>query len=463
MKERSPGNGSEREEKSDLEETPLGLITDEEIRALLSPFGESPATQTEPALIVEERLEEKEALATGLRGAGVPVVFARNAFVAADMLRSGSFRAFVVALEALPPEAETFLGRVRRRTPSVSLCFVRNPGERMPDVEGADVLARPLADRDISRLASRLSTGTGSDRGQSGGPPGEERGESAGGTRNEPAPKPGPDLPSREPRLDPLAAVKAALEARLAGEEVVEGLARWAAAEPTIRGAARLVEDFEASLLRITGEWPSERRQMGLQLLHLLEERRHDPTRSAFLGSFSFFPGRSRGQGGLALFHEDPEEGRAFLDRLAPLLPLLDSLERGEASPASARARFVALLDSRMRASERAGSRLGILLLRGGGKDDPEQIAEGLRGLLRGGDWVETVDSTAYVILDQPNEEGFTALGRRLRALPGVDRLQVAALGWAPGDEGAEALVERAERILRSGGRGGDLPDLTPR
>jgi hypothetical protein len=262
---------------------------------------------------------------------------------------------------------------------------------------------------------------------------------------------------------DPLLAVRSLLEAKVGGRDLEAGLRRWAECDSTIRGLVELQEGPEEWQLRVRAPERDEGRRMASLLLDQLGRSAKDLVEPVSLGPFSVFP-ISRELGScLALWHHDEEAGREVLRKLQPLLPLIGMLPEttkpGEAE--TGRERFVALLASRMRAAERTDGRLGVLLMGAAPGDTPLQVYQILRALLRGGDWIEIVGNCVYVILDQPGKKVFAALGQRLRQLPGVDRLQVVALGWNPTEGNAEKLVERAERILEEGGRGEVLPGVS--
>lgn len=215
--------------------------------------------------------------------------------------------------------------------------------------------------------------------------------------------------------------------------------------------------------VRARASEPGERRRVVLLLFQHLDALEDPLDQPVAAGPFSVFPAGPAWDGCLALWHRDEEASRKLVDRLAPALPLLDRLVPSPAprSETDARQRFVSLLSSRMRGAERRKGRLALLLMETVEGDDPGQVRNLLRSVLRGGDWVEEVGRRVYTILDEPDKRVFEALGARLRALPVIERLQVVALGWSPQEGNAEELVDRADRIMAEGQSGEILPGVT--
>lgn len=437
--------------------SPLASITNEEIGALVSPLGATPDASPAPVLVVSSLLEEKDRLLQELRRLGVPAVVARTCHLALDLLRASRFRAFVAAMADLPANYGPYVARLQSEAPGLPAYLIRDPDERVLPVP-ATVVTRPLSGPTLEGLlAALVPEAAPASRAAARTAPRSARAV-PGATAPESSPTAGP----QGGHCDALPAVRAALEAVATGQEASEGLRRWAETDPSVLGTVGLHEEDGASNLRASGGDPGKRHEMVLMLLRMLEEDSPESNRPRALGPFSLFPAPPGGAGTLAILHRDEGTGQAFAEQMSTILSLVDRL-RSPASegPANSRERFVALLESRMKAAARSGGRLGVLLLEGSEHDEPAGLATALRGILRGADWVESVgDHLVYAILDQPKQEVFTVLGERLRTLPGVDQLQVVALGWTPRDGDAEALVQRGERILRTGGRGKSLPEL---
>lgn len=438
---------------------PAGRVTDEEMRALLGPLEPGRDPEGMPVLLVADRLEDQDRIVDFLRSAGISSVAARNGYVALDLLRVGRFRALVLAAAALPPNAADYVARARSVNTSLPICLIREPGEAGLTVEAYST-TRPLTERALRQLFPFLDVPTpvpssGSDAfaaapgsSEAAGRP--EDGDASRGAGN-----------SRVAAAVALSAAKAALEARLGGRSLRDGLRLWAAEEPSILGLVELREAQQRTVVEAVGPKPPRGREMIGLLLSGLGKNPGGGERARSVGPFSVFAEDGDVESLLALGHADQAEGESFLDQFSPFLPLLDQVVRRTDEPETeARRRFMSFLESRMCSVERIGGRLGILLLRCRGVEAARTLTEGLRQVLRGGDWVETVGPCAYVVLDQPNQEAFSALGARLRGLPGTEGLRVAALGWTPDGGSAEELLARAEDLLEKGRPGQAVPGL---
>jgi hypothetical protein len=256
-------------------------------------------------------------------------------------------------------------------------------------------------------------------------------------------------------RSDALLAVQALLEARIAGEGLAGGLRRWAANDPAIRGVVEVEEDPAEWRLRARTREESQRRRMVRLLLEQLEEAHPAVREPRTRGAFSLFP-LPKGSG-LALWHEDAASARQALERLRRIFPLIARLEKkGQADPApGARDRFIALVESRIRAAERRQGRLGLLLLETAAGESPAALAHAVGQVLRSSDWVDVVGNRVYVILDEPTPDVLRALDTRVQESPEIDRRRMVVLGWDASKGRAAEFVGRAEGILHKQATGG--------
>jgi hypothetical protein len=267
--------------------------------------------------------------------------------------------------------------------------------------------------------------------------------------------------PSR--RADALLAVQALLEAGIAGEGLAGGLRQWAANDPAIRGVVEVEEDPAEWRLRARAGEKSQRRRMVRLLLEQLGETNQWVREPRTLGEFSLFP-LSNGSG-LALWHEDEADARQTLERVRRILPLIVRWEKkGQDDRASrARERFIALVESRIRAAERRKGRLGLLLLETAAGESSAALAHAVGQVLRGSDWVDVVGHRVYVILDEPTQDVLSALATRLKASPEIDHRRMVVLDWDSTKGRAAEFVGRAEEILDQKATGrGPVPRLSP-
>jgi len=416
-------------------------------------------------LLLAARPEDAPPLAARFQEAGVPVRQALNCYAALDLLRAHPYRGLVVWASALPEDLSWYRSRLREIDPTLRLCIVRDREGRTPppDLPWVDPASGETSFR---RLLAHLALPSRPDRSSAAAPlremeriqeevpPGLPASTSHVAVERTSAP------PARQP--DPFLAVSALLEARLAGEPPEEGLLRWALQDPGLRGWVRQEENGETRL-RASADPEEDRKSMVLLLLEQLAATEPAAREPASYGPFAVFPGTLAEGSWVAVWHRDEAAAERTIHALQPLIPLLRELAPG--SPHiwgdGARDRLASLLASRMRAAERRQGRLGLLLFEGGQAADATRLCKVLRALLRGGDWVEPIGSRAYVILEEPDQRVFAALGSRLRELPGIDRLRVVALGWTPLEGNAGELLDRAESILGSGGQGEGLPGVT--
>ncbi len=406
---------------------PAGVLSDDEIQALLGP---GPAPGADPVLVLCSDPAEVALLEDRLRASNRPAVTAADRYEALDLFRARPYAGVVAAAEVLPPDPDWYLDRFREVDPAVHIAVLHDPGAE-PPAGAAVAVSRPLTRDKVDLLVP-----------PAGSPPPPPAPE-------EPAVPPGPAVPGRPPGL-----VQALLEARVRGEGVAEALRRWADAAPEVLGWAEMENGGGEWRVRARagGQHP---RRLVLRLLQALDGRDGHIDGPLAVGPFSLFPEQGPGRRYLALRLPDAGASRALVAGIGPLLPLLDRL--APASPrlgeGDARERFVALLGSRMRGVQRRRGRLALLVVEVPAGDEPGRVCSLLRSVLRGADWTESVGSRVYTILDEPDERVFAALGARLRTLPGIERFRVAALGWSPADGGdAAGLLARADRMLAAGG-----------
>ncbi|ROR34559.1 GGDEF domain-containing protein [Inmirania thermothiophila] len=399
-----------------------GLVSEQELRALL---GQEPTPGPGPVLVLHPDEGERDLLGRLLHGHGIPAVTTGDPEDALELLGIGGHRALVAAQEGLPEGMARFMERLRGTAPGLPLYLLRDPAP-LPAPAGWTVIERPLTEETAEALLSALGAAPAA-----------------------------PAEAEADPRADrrALDAVVHLLAARADGADLAAALRDWAQTEAGVHGLVEVRETPHEARYRVRGAGVAERRRMLLLLLQGIEEAGgEDPGRREAVGPFAILPVDEGGGGYCALWHEDPDEGRALGRRLRPLLQHLRRLRPSPAATEAARRRFVSLLDARIRAVGRHGGRLALLLIE---DEDAETLAAELRRVLRGGDWVEAIGERVHVILEQPDEAVFRALGRRLRGVADLDRLRVAALAWRPGEGDAETVLARAERALAEGGAEG--------
>ncbi|MFQ5654830.1 MAG: hypothetical protein ACE5GW_08880 [Planctomycetota bacterium] len=440
------------------------LLSQEELRELLSPFREGEGGDA--LLLLSDRPEEAETLSAGLMSHGVAVVPASNRFTALDLLRGRRYLALVAAIDALGPDASTYVERLREIDLELQILFLRGHRDPPPPGEGV-LLERPLDEDTIAGIVDALGLA----------PPEEEEhgraepepaaaeaidggdaeaaavtapaagaaGEEAGVTPEEEVEKP---AAAALAAADPLSVLEVLLEARVAGEDLDEALRRWARVNPGIRGRVELLAGEEEWTLRAWAPVEAERRRMVRSALDHLAGERTEAGETLSAGPFSIFPPFTPGAPSIALWHREPRQGAELARRLRPLIPLIRQLTAGKEEEGVAREGFIEHLESRMRAAERRDGRLGILLVEIPRPGDLTDTRRRLRALLRGADWVEEIGGRICAILEQAEAGVFESLGPRLEAVPGSGELRVVGLRWTPAAGGAAALLERAEGIL---------------
>jgi hypothetical protein len=445
-----------RPARGEGEPGPESVLTPEERRALLSP---APAAEGYPVLVLAPGPDQLSSLADSLRDRGLAVIPALNCFAALDRFRRQPYAGFVAFAASLPPDVGWYLGRLRGVNPGVRICLIRD-GRAEPLPAGVAAVGPGLPGEELDRLVAFLGVASLPEARK--GVAGETRG--AGGQRPffpasleaEPPDTP----PSGELRPpDPFLAIRLLWEARLEGRPMEDGLLRWAGEDPAVRGWVDQRDQGGELQLRAAADTGEDRAGMLTALLDRLGslgERVVEPTA---LGPFGIFPRGEGEDGWVALWHREDAAAAHMVRGLHGLAPLLASVREGTPVPCG-RERFVSLLGSRMRAAERRGGRLGLLLFAPGGDGEVARLSKMLRALLRGGDWVEPLGDRVVVILEEPERRVFSALGARLRELPGVDGLRVVALAWTPLEGSSARFLEKAEELLESGDHGEGIPGL---
>lgn len=434
------------------------VVTEDEIREVLSPLGESGGSDLAPVLLLAARPEDERWLAAFFEGRGVSVATANSSHLAFDLFRAHPYSAFVASRDALPSDPAAYLDRLRAVDGSIRFVVLQE-AEEDPLPAPVRTVARPLSETSLDPVfgfppATRPASGPAVVKSAAPRPRPVPDASDSGATTAPPTPARGSG-----PRPEPLRAVQALLEARLNGRDFGEGLRRWATTDPAIHAWVEAREGAESEFQVGGGDRDQRRRTLAAFLEHL-DGWDEGSGEAAARGPFTLFPLSPQGRRVAALLHADSGAAEEALAGLRPFLPLIDMVTPPETSgdADAARGRFVALLESRMRAAQRGAGRLGILVLEGASGDRPREMGQALRSLLRGGDWVEPVGRRVYAILDCPDGEVFHSLGERLQELPAADRMRVVALGWQPGDGEAGDLAARAERLLAEGSRGDLLP-----
>ncbi len=432
--------------------SPRALLTDEERRALLGPDIPSGADPI-PVLLLLPRPEEERFAAAFLRRRGADVVAAPDAYAALDLFRVRPFPVFLCAADAVPSAPSWYASRVRGASPDVRIAWVCEAGAERGALPGRTV-RRPLTEPVLEELWEEVGRrpGTGVRPGSTPAAAPAPGGEAGVGVST--SVRSGPDL---------LAGVEAILESRAKGGDLRDALNAWALRDPAVRALLEVQEDAEDWRLRVQAPPSDDRPGLARRLLENWQEV-GGAAEPAAAGPFWVFPLPQPPGARFALFHEGAADAPAGLERLRALMGLVDRVAAGvpSAEPAG-RDRLRSLLESRMGAARRRDGRLGLLVLRPGPGESPEQLCRVLRAALRGGDWVERVGDRVYAVLEETDRGTFDALGERLRDLPGVHRARVVALGWNPAEGDAARLLERAERILTEGGAGEALGGLSGR
>lgn len=123
---------------------PRSLLSHDEIRELFSPLaGPGGGGGGDPVLILTDRAEDAEIVASDLAARGVAVVYALSRYSAIDLFRQRSYQAVISSPEAWGENALTFLDRFRAVDPKVRFGFICDPEEAMP-LPQAMRLQRPL-------------------------------------------------------------------------------------------------------------------------------------------------------------------------------------------------------------------------------------------------------------------------------------------------------------------------------
>jgi hypothetical protein len=455
------GTGSPPEDRG--EHQPASVLSGEELRALLSPAPGEGAT--DPVLLLAPQPEDASPLRARFQEAGVAVLGTVNCFSALDLLRARPCRGLVAWASALPADLTWYRSRVREIDPALRLCVVQDREDRSLPADLPRV-GPALGEAAFQKLLDHLGVSASRPRvsapAHHGAAP--RASEPTPKQTREVSPSTAPPQPpeQRTSQPDPFLAVRALLEARLAGKSPEEGLLRWARQDPGLRGWVRQGEEKGEIRLRAAADPGGDRKSMVLVLLEQLAQGGPSLREPVSFGPFAVFPHSLAKGSWVAVWHRDAAAAERTVRGLQAVIPLLRELApvTPHAPGDRARDRLVSLLGTRMHAAERRQGRLGLLLFEGR-RDDAAQLCKVLRALLRGGDWVEPIGSRVYVILEEPDQRVFAALGSRLRELPGVDRLRLVALGWTPLEGDAGQLLERAEGILDSGGQGEGLPGVT--
>lgn len=450
------GRNTDRPARGEGVPRPESVVTPDELRALLSPVR---SVEGYPVLLLAREADQLSPLAALLRSRGFAVTPAVNCFAALDWFRRQPYASFVAFAACLPPDVGWYLGRLREVNPEVRVCLVRD-GAPKPLPPEVPTVGPELSDEELERLVVLLGPPSLPEVGKAPAKStaGAGRAEPVVSTRLEAEPRATPP-PGKPPAPDPFLAVRFLLEARLEGRALEEGLLRWAEEDPAVRGWVDRRDQRGELLLRAGGDAGEDRTGMLTALLDRVQTLGGGVTDPTALGPFALFPHTGGYDGWVALWHREPEAAEQIVRGLRQLRPLLASVRGGQPAP-SGRERFVSLLGSRMRAAERSRGRLGLLLFAPAQDREVARLAKMLRALLRGGDWVEPMGDRVYVILDEPERRVFSAIGARLRELPGLERLRVVALAWTPLDGSAARFLEKAEKLLEAGDQGEGVPGL---
>ena len=432
--------------------SPASALTREEIDALLGSEA-SQAEDPKAILLVPSGPNRAMALRREFGAHGVPFVVCSTPYEALDLSRKRPWAALIADLAALPPNPDWYFARLRRVDPKIRLCFLSDGSPNPPPSEGP-TFGWPLKEADWENLRRLVSAGAPPQPE----PPGKvpERDSEPPPAVIRPPPQPDPNPPG--PPTDPLRAVQTLLEALVDGETMREGVERWALHDPSIRGTVVVEDDPKTLRIDARANVRGERAGMVRALLESLGEPGRLLAETTSLGPFSVIP-TSGGDAApyVAVWHQDPETARKTLRRLGPVLDLIRRLERVSAPGATGgRDRFLALLASRMRAAQRRGGRLGIMIFESGTTSETLHLSRALRSALRGEDWIEVAGSRIYAILEEADQGRCRALVGRLKGLPRLQGLRIVALGWKPLEGSAEDLLDRAERLLA--GSGGEPP-----
>ncbi|MDF1554915.1 MAG: hypothetical protein P1P84_17740 [Deferrisomatales bacterium] len=457
-----------------------GLLSAEEIQELLAPLDVEATPALQPVLVLTKHPREAERVILHLMHHAVPVVPTEKWEDALGLLENRRYAGVVATAAALGPDPAHAVEYLRTFHPGLALCVIVDPAHQRHSI-AASVVERSEMEAGLDRFLAQLggdpepTVGSAPPKTAAFTPPprqGQRLRLMENVTRSEPSrkdpirPQPETGAPQGEsvaPGVtfppagasgpDPLLAVQALLEAKASGEDLVAGLRRWAERDPAILGVAECHLDEAEWRLRATTPIVGERHRMLLLLLDHLGSPSAVPEEPATAGPFSLIPLFRSPRSCVALWHQDATAGSELLRRLRPLLPLIQALpeKREDETEAAVRERFIALLESRMRATDRGEGHLGMLLVEAPEGESPALLCRDLQSALRGGDWIEVVGTRLYVILDHPGKGTLAAIGARLRKLPASDSLQVVALSWDPSQGRAAALVRTAERLLEQG------------
>ncbi len=453
---------------------PSGFLSAEEIQELLAPLDVAQTAAPQPMLVLTNHPRDAERIIMHLMQHMVPVVPIEEWNDALRLLENRRYRGFVGTAAALGPDPVQSAEYLLTFHPGLELCVIVDPLDEVHSI-AATVVARPELEAGLDRFLEQLGEmphATGEPAMPvSADPTPPPRGRRRLRLMESVAPQTGPTVEERirpppaaetppaaehSSGPDPLLAVQALLEAKAVGEDLVAGLRRWAERDPAILGVVECHLDEAEWRLRAATPVVGERHHMLLLLLDHLGSPPAVPEEPATAGPFSLIPLFRSPRSCVALWHQDATVGSDLLRRLRPLLPLIQALpEKPEdENEAAVRELFIALLESRMRATDRGEGHLGILLVEAPEGESPALLCRDLKSTLRGGDWIEVVGTRLYVILDHPGKGTLAAIGARLRELPASERLRVVALSWDPSQGRATALVGTAERLLEEGGLG---------
>ncbi len=467
------------------------LLSREELKELLTPIGAEPGRGgDEPAhavLLVSERPDDAEQLASHLKARGTQLIPAANRFAALDQFRRRAFRGVIATLDSVGNDASLFLTRLREVNAKIQVGFIGDPGSAESPLGRRMAMAGPLVERplDPARLEQLLAfvppgrsatpepvapVASVADRAAELSQAATESGAAARTPLAEAAPQ--GSSPAAAPGLAPARtgpdlglAMRALLEARVANEGLGPAMRRWFEADAGLDGLASLVREGGGRDHTLHTRARSE--DAGLRLLR---DMANLPPRSSgrnpdSVGAFCVFSdpdhaGRSFAVSGGREGVPFPEAVRSALEGLLPLvrklgpLGVVASTAPGVASSGQFRRSLLRLLDARMRSSERHDARLVLVVAEGiATAADPARLDPILRTVLRGSDWIEQDGRRVYAILERPERGWRAALAARLRGHAESRSLRVVGLIWKPLEENSEQFLARAEaRIAHNPG-----------
>lgn len=152
-------------------------------------------------------------------------------------------------------------------------------------------------------------------------------------------------------------------------------------------------------------------------------------------------------RGWIALLGLDPGESREALERLRPILRLIeaiDSREGGASGSREVQERFAMLVSARMSALERRRGSLGVVRLEFPASNLESSTLK-IVATLRSSDWVEADDRGVWVLLDHPQRGTEEVLSLRLRGQ--FEDLHGAGIIWSPS---AGPTLSRESRLAEA-------------